>query len=49
MQGHGCHASVEPTEVEYNNALREATQELQKSVSGINEILEETQFLLEEE
>lgn len=45
---HSCHTSVEPTEAEYNNALREATQELQKSVQEINDILEEAHFLQED-
>ena len=44
----GCHTSVEPTEIEYKNALREATQELQNSVLEINDILEEAHFLQEE-
>lgn len=46
--GHTCHASLEPTELEYNNAIREATQELQKSVSDINDILEEAHYLQED-
>lgn len=45
-----CHSTtVEPTETEFQGALREATQELQAAVSEINEILEDMQYSVEED
>ena len=38
----------EPTELEFKNALKEATQEVQAAVLDINDILEEVQYLKEE-
>jgi hypothetical protein len=35
--------SLEPTEAEYNAAVREALQQLDECVVGINEVLQEVQ------
>jgi len=50
-RGCGCGASkpqLEPTEDEFNAALKEATQELQSAVTDINSILEELQYMKED-
>jgi hypothetical protein len=50
-RGCGCGASkaqLEPTEDEFNAAVKEATQELQTVVTDINGILEELQYIKED-
>jgi len=48
--GCGCGASKaqEPTEEEFNGAMKEATRELQAAVTDINSILEELQYIKED-
>ena len=39
----------EPTREEYDNAVAEATQELERSAREINDAIEELRYILEEE